>query len=112
MPGFTKLYSTIITSSIWSEDAETCKVWITLLALAEPDGFVPAALPGIANAARLPVDVCQRILDKLQAPDPYSRSAQFDGRRLAKIERGWQILNYGYYRARQELSGEPRKIQS
>lgn len=98
MSGFTKLFSTIITSSIWSEDGNICKAWVTLLALAEPTGFVPASLPGIANAARLPLDTMVEIIRKFESPDEYSRSTDFDGRRIEKVEGGWLILNYRFYR--------------
>lgn len=106
MAGFTKLFSTIVTSSIWCEDNETRLVWITMLALSDAHGMVEAAVPGLANAARVSVEKCQTALDRFQQPDPYSRSTAHEGRRIEKVEGGWKLLNYEDYR--QKLSKSDR----
>lgn len=98
--GFTKLFSTILTSSIWSEDDKTRILWITLLALADADGVVQAAIPGLAAMARMSLEDAERCIIKLESPDKYSRSEEFDGKRIEKIDGGWVILNYGKYRDR------------
>ena len=98
--GFTKLFSSIIFSSVWSEDDRTRIVWITMLALADADGFVCAALPGIANSARVPLEETAKAIKRLEAPDPHSRSSDHDGRRIEKIDGGWLVLNYRMYRDR------------
>ena len=96
--GFTKLFSTIITSSIWSEDNETRVVWITMLALADFEGKVDGSIPGLARLANVPIDACQKALDRLKSPDIYSRSKENDGRRIKEIEGGWMVLNLIKYR--------------
>ena len=96
---FTKLFSTIITSSMWSEDSETRIVWITMLALSNWRGEVMAAIPGLARAANVSLEVCERALAKFSAPDPYSRSSAHEGRRIEKVEGGWRLLNYEMYRS-------------
>jgi hypothetical protein len=98
MAGYTKLFSTIVTSSIWREDNVTRIVWVTLLALADARGHVDAAIPGLAAAANVDLDECERAVAKLEAPDKYSRTPHDEGRRIAKEEGGWRILNYAYYR--------------
>ncbi len=98
MSGFTKLFSTIVTSSIWSEDDKTRLVWITMLALANRNGIVEAAIPGLANAARVSVDDCEAALKKFCEPDKYSRSKANDGRRIEVVEGGWRLLNHANYR--------------
>ncbi len=107
MSGFTKLFSSIVTSSVWCEDDKTRIVWITMLAMSNRDGIVEAALPGLANAARVSVEDCRAAVAKLEAPDPDSRSLAHEGRRAAKIEGGWQLLNYASYR--RKLSAEERR---
>jgi hypothetical protein len=104
--GFTKLFSSIVTSSIWGEDDKTRIVWITMLACSNRYGEVGAALPGLANAARVSVKDCQKAIDKLTAPDRNSRSLEFEGRRIEKIDGGWQILNYGVYRKKMRSRAE------
>jgi hypothetical protein len=56
MPGFTKLFNSILSSTVWREPLATKVVWITMLALADRDGIVEAALPGLAHLAGVDVD--------------------------------------------------------
>jgi hypothetical protein len=100
---YTKLYSSLLTSSVWSEDLETRILWITLLALADREGFVFGSAVGLARQAVLPLEAVHRSLEKLMAADPESqdrqRDPERDGRRIeAGSQGGWRILNYGYYR--------------
>ncbi len=96
--GFTKLFNTIITSSIWNEDNETRIVWITMLALSNKEGVVNASMSGLAVMARLPVETCKKAVERLSSPDSDSRTAEKEGRRIEKVEGGWQIINYVKYR--------------
>jgi len=96
--GFTKLFSTIVTSTIWQEDAETCKIWVTLLALANRYGEVSATIPGIARLTNIPIEKIESAIAKFQEPDKYSRSRLYDGRRLEVVDGGHRLLNYSYYR--------------
>jgi hypothetical protein len=98
--GFTKLFGDIVTSSIWSEDDKTRLVWITLLALSDATGHVNAALPGLARAANVSLEDCAKAVARLEAPDQYSRSPENEGRRIAKAEGGWLVLNYVKHRNR------------
>jgi hypothetical protein len=98
MSGFSKLWSEIVTSSIWSADDKTRILWITLLALKNKDGFVAASIPGLANAARVSIPDCERAITILEAPDPYSRSKEHEGRRIMPCEGGWTVLNHFKYR--------------
>ena len=99
MAGYSKLWSTIVTSSVWSEDDKTRIMWITMLAVTEADGHVSGSIPGMAAVARLSITDTQIAIDRLCAPDPYSRSLEFEGRRITESPGGWQILNYDKYRA-------------
>jgi hypothetical protein len=110
MAGFTKLYSDIITSSIWSEDDHTRILWVTMLALADAEGFVPGSVAGLAPVARLKLDDCKRAIGRLESPDEYSRTADHDGRRIEPCDGGWLILNYAKFRARRDLSQDPEAV--
>lgn len=100
MSGYTKLFSSILASSVWCEDDKTRLVWITMLAMADKDGVVEAAVPGLANTARVTVEDVLAALEKFKAPDPYSRSKDFDGRRIEDVRGGWKLLNHSFYRAK------------
>ena len=96
---FTKLFASIIHSSIWREPDHVRLVWVTMLAMADAQGYVGASLPGLADAARVSLEQCQDALARFHAPDPYSRSMEHEGRRVATVERGWRLLNYERFRA-------------
>ena len=98
MTGFTKLWSEILTSSIWNEGDKVRIVWITLLACMGPDYMVRASVGGLAHQARVNNEDCRKALDVLLAPDPDSRSKEFEGRRIEERDGGFFILNGGKYR--------------
>jgi len=98
MSGYTPLFNSIVMSSIWDENNETRIVWITMLALAGADGVVEGSITGLAHSARVSVEACRKALEKLQAPDPYSRTSDDKGRRIKEIDGGWLILNHKKYR--------------
>lgn len=98
MTGFTKLFSSIVHSTVWREDMHIKVVWVTMLALADRDGNVSASIPGLADAARVTVEQCQEALDKFMSPDPFSRTKDNEGRRIKEIDGGWFLLNYQKYR--------------
>ena len=95
---FTKLESRIIGSTIWTEDDHTRLLWITMLALADRDGYVGASVPGLASLARIPLESAERAIEKFLSPDRYSRSQEHEGRRIMVSERGWTLLNYARIR--------------
>src|SRR6266404_3588614 len=96
--GFTKLFNTIVTSTIWQEDDKTRIVWITMLAIADAFGNVFAAIPGLASVANVSIEAVEKAVKNLLAPDPYSRTTDHEGRRVEEIDGGWHIINYGKYR--------------
>lgn len=96
---YTKLFSSIITSTIWREDNPTRLLWVTMLALADQHGEVHGSVPGLAAMANLTVPDCESALHKLLSPDPYSRTKDSDGRRIEEIDGGWCLINHPKYRA-------------
>ena len=86
--GFTKLFNSIITSTIWCEDDKTRIVWITLLAMADKTGSVASSVPGLAKSANVTIEECESALAKLMAPDKYSRTKDHEGRRVSLIDGG------------------------
>ena len=113
--GFTKLFSRILTSSIWSESNEVRIVWITLLAATGPDGLVRVTVPGLARLAALSLAETQKAIEILTAPDQYSRTVQYEGRRLRE-ERdsegnliGFHVFNYMKYRALDTTAAERQR---
>jgi hypothetical protein len=95
---YTKLFSSIITSTIWLQDDRTRIVWITMLACADKNGEVQASIPGLARIAGVPVEDCRAAIGIFMSPDPDSRTKDDEGRRIEEIDGGWRLLNYQKYR--------------
>jgi len=106
MAGYTKLFSNILTSSIWMEEKATRILWITMLAMADRDGEVMASVPGLAHTANITRQECVDGLRVLMEPDHDSRTTDNDGRRIAEIDGGWMVLNHHIYRAK--LTNDPK----
>jgi hypothetical protein len=106
--GYTKLFGTaLLQSSVWQEDLHVKVVWITMLSLADAHGIVSASVPGLARTAGVTIEQCEEALAKFLAPDKYSRTKDYEGRRIAEVDGGWLLLNHKKYR--QELSSEERR---
>lgn len=103
---FCKLDSGIVNSSIWSENLATRILWITILAMSDENGFVPTSIPGLIRAANIPKEDFIIGIKALESPDGYSRTSDYDGRRIKKIEGGWLILNFKKYRERSDIARE------
>lgn len=103
MIGYTKIFQSIVTSTIWQEDAYTKVVWITMLVLQDREHVVAASLPGLAKIAGVTLEQCEVALKKFLSPDKYSSSQEFEGRRIEVVPGGWRILNGEKYRQRMNL---------
>jgi hypothetical protein len=110
MMGYTKLFSSILGSSIWREDLATKIVWVTLLASADADGVVEASVPGLAHFAGVTINDAEVALRKFLSPDPYSRSPEHEGRRIEVVDGGWLLLNHAKYR--EKMSPEAVREQN
>ena len=96
--GYTKLFSSITDSTIWQEPDATRLVWITMLAMSDQHGYVGSSVPGLANRARVSIDACLIALETFMSPDKWSRTPDFEGRRIDVADGGWVLLNHGKYR--------------
>lgn len=102
MAGYTKLFGSIVSSTIWNEADHVRLVWVTMLALADQYGRVEASVPGLAHQARVSVELTRAAIIALESPDPDSRTPDNEGRRIAKMDGGWRLLNHGKYREKQD----------
>lgn len=128
---FVKLDCGILNSTLWVERGPR-DVFITALLMAEPHevvedmpqfevrsltktgfvvppgwyGFVQAAGPGIVRMAMAEQEPGMAALEKLGAPDLESRSSEFEGRRLVRVDGGYIVLNYMKYREKDATSAD------
>ena len=107
MMTYTKLFTSILDSTVWQESLQAKVVWVTLMAMADRDGKVEASIPGLAKRAGVSLGECEEALQKFMAPDAYSRTREHDGRRLEAVAGGFVLLNHAKYRAM--MSAEDRR---
>jgi len=128
---FVKLDCGILRSTLWFEKDQR-DVFLASLLLAEPReftepvpeikirsleltgwaappgwyGFVPAASVGICDCAKIEFAKGLNALERLASPEAVSRSADFEGRRMIRIDGGFLILNFQKYRDRDYTTAE------
>jgi hypothetical protein len=131
---FVKLDTGILDSTLWIEK-EQRDVFITALLMAEPRefldpipqirigdleltgfeappgwyGFVPAASTGIINRAGVDKESGMEALRRLGEPEAESRSKEFEGRRMIRMNGGFIILNYMKYRDKDHTAAERQR---
>jgi len=128
---FIKLDCGFLDSTLWF-DRDGRDVFVTALLMAEPReftrsapevsvddtthtgwaappgwyGFVPAAGTGIVRRAGIDQEAGYAALRRLAAPDPESRTPDYEGRRMIRIDGGFLILNYNRFRERDYTAAE------
>ena len=95
---YVKLFGSITESTVWCEPAGTRLVWITLMAKCDRLGRFTGSIPGLARLANVSLEEAQRAIETFLAPDPFSRTPDHEGRRIAEIDGGWRLLNHEKYR--------------
>lgn len=109
---YTKLFSSITESTIWSEPAGTRLVWITFLAKCNKHGEVYGSVPGMARLSNVTLEECEAAIATFLSPDKWSRTPDNEGRRVEVIDGGWRILNHSKFdaiRGREERAAYKRE---
>lgn len=96
---YNKLYSTMLSSSIWLEPNHVRVVWVTLMADMDRDGFAHfSAMRNLTLRANVTDDECADAIRVLESPDPNSADPEDGGRRIERVPGGWLVLNAVKYR--------------
>src|SRR5580765_4804640 len=101
---YSKLYSSIVHSSLWTEPDHIRILFITLLAIADWEGYVYGSRNGLIRLANLDPDDCaqtdpfQALLDPDKDSSDLLRNPENEGRRIEAVPGGFKILNFLYYR--------------
>ena len=108
MDGYVPFDRGLIDSTLWTNgDAETIRIWVYLMFVKDvTTGLVTVPIPTIAERNKLSIERVEEILSDLSRPDPYSRSTEFEGRRIKRTEDGIVILNHEKYKVRSYSSTE------
>lgn len=97
---YAKLFSRITESSLMEEDIEVRYVFMMMLAIADPKGYIIGTDVAIARRINVPLDQFKECMGVLMSPDPESNSKEHEGRRLIPSdgERGYKAVNYVAYK--------------
>ncbi len=99
--GYTPVFDTMLTGTLYGRWPHT-GIWACLLSRASREGLIDETPQSLAAAIGVPLETLLDCIRDFCAPDPDSRTAEFEGRRLALIHEhrtwGWRVLNHGKYR--------------
>jgi hypothetical protein len=99
--GFGKVFKSLFESTVNDTPLFVRWTWVALLTLPGDDsGVIDMTPEAIARYANLPPRQVRSAIEILTRPDPQSRSADEEGRRLVPIREsyGWRIVNFKHYR--------------
>ncbi len=101
--GYVPVFRTVFSGSLFGQYPDTA-AWLFMLTLADKNGVIDVTPEYIAGVTGMPVDVVVQCIERFLQPDPSSRTASNEGRRLELIDParpwGWRILNFKQYRER------------
>lgn len=96
---YARIFLQILDSSI-AENWEARHVFEDLLKLAD-DGVVDMTRQAISRRTNVPLEIINKAISVLEAPDPASRDPEENGRRIIRLDEnrdwGWQIVNWEKY---------------
>jgi hypothetical protein len=97
-----KLFASCFTGSMSGSGPQMFAVWAYILANADSEGCLELNPKIMAVAIGMTTDEVKAVIERLQQPDPDSRSKDQEGKRLIKSgEFFYQIVNYDKYRQMQ-----------
>lgn len=106
MAGYTPVFRAILQSTVWEEAPHVKVVWLTMLLMCDRNGFVESTIPGLARSAVVTREQCLDAIERLSSPDPDSKTSTKEGRRIVKVDDGWQLVNHQKYKDKVGLSSQ------
>lgn len=77
-----------------------------MIVLCDADGMIDMTPQAIASRTSIPLHIIEKGIKILEAPDPYSRTPDQEGRRIELIDAhrpwGWHLVNHAKYTALQD----------
>jgi hypothetical protein len=100
-PLYARVFTQILDSSL-AEDWQARHVFEDMLKLAD-DGVLDMTRQAFVRRTNVPLEIVERVIAVLESPDPASRDAAEDGRRIVRLDDhrdwGWRIVNAEKYAA-------------
>jgi hypothetical protein len=97
-----KIHQSFFGSSIVETDLETRFVFIAMIVLSDANGRLDVTRHAFARQINAPLEIVDKAIAVLAAPDELSRSPEHEGRRIIPIDAGrnwgWIVVNKAAYR--------------
>jgi hypothetical protein len=101
LSGYTPVFDTVYDGTLCGK-WPTLPVWLSILPMADKNGLIEMTYQAISARTGWPLELLKQGIAELMAPDPESRTAEREGRRLELIDEhrnwGWRVINHGQYR--------------
>lgn len=110
---YARVFTQILDSSI-AEDYTLRHIFEDLLKVCDfRTGIVDMTRQALSRRLNVPLNILNDCINRLESPDPASRDADYEGRRIERLDKhrdwGWKILNWEKYeRIRVRASGAER----
>jgi len=96
-----KIFATMYDGSIYGK-WQAIVTFQQMIALADKDGVVDMTAQALSARTSIPLEIIEKGIADLEAPDKVSRTPDEDGRRIVLLDEhrpwGWRITNYQKYR--------------
>lgn len=101
---YTKVFRSIYDGTL-ADNWQAMVTFQQMLILADSQGVVDMTPSAMARITGIPLDILASGIAALESPDPASRTADMEGRRIARLDAhrdwGWFLVNFAKYRAMQ-----------
>lgn len=105
-----KIFESIYDGTL-AEDWRALITFQQMIILCDSDGIVDMTPTAISRRTGIPIEHIKAGIEILEATDPHSRTADYDGKRILRIDPdrpwGWELVNHEKYRSMR--SQEDRK---
>lgn len=100
-----KIFDSIYEGTLYGQ-WEAIVTFQQMIVLCDADGIIDMTPPAISARTSIPLEIIQKGIEILEKPDPYSRTPDENGCRIALIDShkpwGWYIINHKKYRNLQD----------
>ncbi len=104
---YTPIFRSTLTSRVWALPASARCVWLWLQLMADPEGYVPTDIAGVAIGARVTGDEAREALQLLALADADADPEDlYEGRLIERVSRGWRVLGFEEVRALAKLEAK------
>jgi len=96
-----KIWKSMFEGSLYMAGWEAIFTFMILITFANKQGEVDITIPALSGKTSVPIDILEKGIEVLSAPDEKTRTKADDGRRITLLDEdrdwGWRITNYEKY---------------